>query len=75
MDIFSLRDNNILENTISSTQAAQVAVESIQVQDRQFSGEISVAWWIAVILLLGVSITAVVGGLIIKHKTDETIDE
>lgn len=75
MDIFSLRDNNILENTISSTQAAQVAVESIQVQDRQFSGEISAAWWIAVILLLGVSITAVVGGLIIKHKTDETIDE
>lgn len=75
MDIFSLRDNNILENTISSTQAAQVAVESIQVQDRQFSGEISAAWWIAVILLLGVSITAVVGGLIIKHKTDEIIDE
>lgn len=75
MDIFSLGDNNILENTISSTQAAQVTVESIQVQDRQFSGEISAAWWIAVILLLGVSITAVVGGLIIKHKTDEIIDE
>ena len=61
MDIFSLGDDNILENTISSTQAVQVTVESVQVEDRQFSGEITVAWWIAVILLLGVSIAAVVG--------------
>ena len=75
MDIFSLGDDNILENTISSTQAVQVTVESVQVEDRQFSGEITAVWWIAVILLLGVSIAAVVGGLIIKHKTDEIIDE
>ncbi len=73
MDIFSLGDDNILENTISSTQAVQVTVESVQVEDRQFSGEITVAWWIAVILLLGVSIAAVVGGLIIKHKTDDSL--
>lgn len=75
MDIFSLGDDNILENTISSTQAVQVTVESVQVEDRQFSGEITVAWWIAVILLLGVSIAAVVGGLIIKHKTDDPIHQ
>lgn len=73
MDIFSLGDDNILENTISSTQAVQVTVESVQVEDRQFSGEITVAWWIAVILLLGVSIASVVAGLIIKHKTDDSL--
>lgn len=73
MDLFSLRDDGTLESTVSDAQTTQVTVEFVQAPDRHISGNDSIAWWIAVILLLGVSIVAVVGGLVIKHKTDDSI--
>ena len=73
MDIFLLRDDGTLESTASDTQTTQVTVEGVQAPDRHISGNDSIAWWIAVILLLGVSIVAVVGGLIIRHKSDDSI--
>ena len=73
MDIFLLGHDGTLESTVSNTQTTQVTVERVQAADRHISGAISVAWWIAVALLLSVSIVAVVGGLIIKRKTDDSI--
>ena len=73
MDIFLLRDDGTLESTASDTQTTQVTVECVQAPDRHISGNDSITWWIAVILLLGVSIVAVVGGLIIRHKSDDSI--
>ena len=75
MDIFSLGVDGTLEDDASDTQTTQVTVECVQAPDRHISGNDSIAWWIAVILLLGVSIVAVVGGLIIKHKTDDSIHQ
>ena len=73
MDIFLLGDNGTLESTAFDTQTTQVTVECVQAPDRYISGNDSIAWWIAVALLLGVSIVAVVGGLIIRHKSDDSI--
>ncbi len=73
MDIFLLGDDGTLESAVSRVQITQVTVERTQALDRHISGEISVAWWIAVALLLSVSIVAVVGGLVIKRKTDDSI--
>lgn len=73
MDIFFLGDDGTLESIVSSTQTTQVTTECVQTPDRHVSGEVSTAWWIAVILLLGVSIAAIVGGQIIKHKTNDSI--
>ena len=73
MDLFLLRDDGALESTVSDAQTTQVTVECVQAPDRHISGNDSIAWWIAVILLLGVSIVAVVGGLVIRHKTDDSI--
>ena len=75
MDLFLLRDDGTLESTASDTQTTQVTVECVQAPDRHIYGNDSIAWWNAVILLLGVSIVAVVGGLIIKHKTDDSIHQ
>lgn len=73
MDIFSLGVDGTLEDDASSTQTTQVSVNRVQAPDRHISGEVSIAWWIAVALLLIVSIISVVGGLIIKHKSDDSI--
>ncbi len=73
MELFLLRDDGTLESTASGTQTTQVTVECVQAPDRHISGNDSIAWWIAVILLLGVSIVAVVGGVVIKRKTDDLI--
>lgn len=75
MDRFFWGDDGILENTVSSTQTTQVTTECVQALDRHISGEESLAWWIAVFLLLCVSIAAIVGGLIIKHKTNDSIHQ
>lgn len=73
MDIFSMGVDGTLEDDASSTQTAQVTVNRVQTPDRHISGEVSIAWWIAVALLLSVSIVSVVGGLIIRHKSDDSI--
>lgn len=73
MDIFSLGVDGTLEDDASSTQTTQVSVNRVQAPDRHISWEVSIAWWIAVALLLIVSIISVVGGLIIKHKSDDSI--
>ena len=58
-------DNNIAEEQKETKSLAEI-MES-------FGKAFLKLWWIAVILLLGVSIVAVVGGLVIKHKTDDSI--
>ena len=73
MDVFFLRADGTLEDAASSMQTTQVTVERVQAPDRHISGEVSTAWWIAVVLLLSVSIASVAGGLIIKHETDDSI--
>ena len=73
MDIFLLGDDGTLESTASDTQTTQVTVECVQAPDRYISGNDSIAWWIAVALLLSVPIVAVVGGVVIKRKTDDLI--
>ena len=73
MDIFLLRDDGTLESTVSDTQTTQVTVTLVQTPDRHISANDSITWWIAVFLLLGVAVAPVAGGLIIKHKTDDSI--
>lgn len=73
MDICFLGTDDTLEDAASSTQTTQVTVTRVQTPDRHISGNESITWWIAVFLLLGVAVAAVAGGLIIKHKTDDSI--
>lgn len=60
-------------STSSNTQTEQLAVECRYISEGLGSRDVSIAWWIAVILLIGVSIVAIVGGLIIKYMTDNLI--
>lgn len=73
MDICFLGTDDTLEDAASSTQTTQATVTRVQTPDRHISGNESITWWIAIFLLLGVAVAAVVGGLIIKHKTDDLI--
>lgn len=73
MDVFFLSNDGTHQSIAPSTQAAQTTTECAQAPERHISEEESIAWWFAIILLLGVTIVAVVGGLIIKHRTDDSI--